>query len=339
MKGRSEVIEQFLRTAGWGQARRWRLPGDASFRRYERLSLGTARAMLMDAPPPQENVAAFHAVQNELLSLGLSAPQCLGLDSEAGLMLLEDFGDRTFTRVLDEGAAPEPLYRLAIDLLVALHGAWKPGGQPIPPYDAEPLEREVLLLTEWYYRAVTGAALSEAERQAYLDCWRPLWPVARAVPHSLVLRDYHVDNLMLLEGRSGLAACGLLDFQDALVGPVTYDLVSLLEDARRVVPAALADEMLARYLAAFPALDREVFAASYAVMGAQRNAKIIGIFTRLSRRDGKDVYLRLIPHVWRLLESDLEHPALAGVRDWFATCLPPDRRLAPEALSVERETS
>ena len=336
MEGRSDIIEQFLQAAGWGQAHRRPLPGDASFRRYERLNLDGARAMLMDAPPPQENVAAFHAVQSELLSLDLSAPQCLGLDSEAGLMLLEDFGDRTFTRVLDEGAEPEPLYRLATDVLIALHSNWKAVGRPIPPYDAGPLEREVLLLTDWYYQAATGAVLGDAERRAYLAAWRPLWPVAQSVPLSLVLRDYHVDNLMLLEGRGGPKACGLLDFQDALVGPVTYDLVSLLEDARRNVPAALAEEMLARYLAAFPALDREAFGASYAVMGAQRNAKIIGIFTRLSRRDGKDGYLRLIPHVWRLLEGDLQHPALADVRDWFAAYLPPDRRRAPDPLSAEK---
>ena len=142
-------------------------------------------------------------------------------------------------------------------------------------------------------------------------------PAARRVPESLVLRDYHVDNLMVIEGRSGIASCGLLDFQDAVLGPVSYDLVSLLEDVRRDVSTDLVAELRARYLAGFPALDRDAFDASYAVLGAQRNAKIVGIFTRLCRRDGMPDYLRHIPRTWRLLEGDLEHPALAPVRAWF----------------------
>ena len=151
----------------------------------------------------------------------------------------------------------------------------------------------------------------------------------------LVLRDYHVDNLMLLPGRAGVKACGLLDFQDAVIGPATYDLVSLLEDARRDVPPRLQSAMIERYLAAFPALDRQNFAASYAVMGAQRNAKIVGIFTRLCRRDGKPHYLRHIPRVWRLLEQDLQHPALTPIRVWIDRHLPPARRLVP----TEKATS
>ena len=329
MAERAEQISAFLRACGWDKAARRPLAGDASFRRYERLARDGETAVLMDAPPPMEDVAAFHGIQEELLALGLSPPRCLGIDEAAGFMLLEDLGDRTFTRALQDRAEEEPLYRLATDLLVELHRTWQGTAGAIPPYDAEALETEALLLADWYYEAVAGRPIESGLRQAYLAAWRPLWPIAWDVPETLVLRDYHVDNLMVLEGRTASAACGLLDFQDARIGPVTYDLVSLLEDARRAVPQALAEAMLARYLGAFPDLDRARFAASYAVLGAQRNAKIIGIFTRLSRRDGKDGYLDLIPHVWRLLEHDMRHPALTGVRQWFDDALPAARRRAP----------
>ncbi len=319
----------FLRACGWDKAERRPLAGDASFRRYERLARDGETAVLMDAPPPMEDVAAFHGIQEELLALGLSPPRCLAIDEAAGFMLLEDLGNRTFTRALRDGAEEEPLYRLATDLLIELHRTWQGTARAVPPYDAEALETEALLLTDWYYEAVVGRPIEPGLRQSYLAAWRPLWPVAWGVPETLVLRDYHVDNLMVLEGRTGAAACGLLDFQDARIGPVSYDLASLLEDARRAVPQALAEAMLARYLDAFPDLDRASFGASYAVLGAQRNAKIIGIFTRLSRRDGKDGYLDLIPHVWRLLQHDLSHPALAGVRQWFDEALPAARRRAP----------
>ncbi len=160
-------------------------------------------------------------------------------------------------------------------------------------------------------------------------------PRVRAVPDCLVLLDYHVDNLMLLDDRQGIAACGLLDFQDARIGPVSYDVVSLLEDARRDIPPALAEEMRARYLQAFPALEREAFRDSYDVLGAQRAAKIIGIFTRLSRRDGKDQYLRHIPRVWGILEADIERPALAPVKAWFDREIPAAERVAPPPGQTE----
>jgi aminoglycoside/choline kinase family phosphotransferase len=149
------------------------------------------------------------------------------------------------------------------------------------------------------------------------------------VPDSLVLRDYHVDNLMRIDGRSGLAACGLLDFQDAVLGPVTYDLVSLLEDSRREIAPDLVSKMYARYAAAFPALDRAALDASYAVLGAQRHSKVIGIFTRLCRRDGKPRYLAHIPRLWRLLDGNFRHPALAPVKAWFDRNIPPEMRRIP----------
>jgi aminoglycoside/choline kinase family phosphotransferase len=311
------------------------LAADASFRSYDRLQKGARRAVLMNAPPPHESVTAFHCVQDILLGLGFSAPRTLAIDIDNGLLLLEDFGDRTFTRALAAGEAEQPLYRMATDVLVALHRVCGAEADCLPPYDAQALEREVLLIADWYFPAVAGRALSDAQRAGFLAAWRQVWPIALAAPANLVLRDYHVDNLMVLEGRSGVAACGLLDFQDALKGPISYDLASLLQDARRDVPEDLEADMIARYLAAFPDLDRPAFLASYDVLAAQRSAKIIGIFTRLSRRDGKDDYLKHIPRVWRLLTRALTRPALAPVAEWFARELPEELRQTPCQQSAE----
>ena len=337
MGERARHIAAFLAEAGWGGARRRPLAGDASFRRYERLDQGDRHAVLMDAPPPEEDVSAFHRVQRLLLSLGLSAPRPLAVELAQGLMLLEDLGDRTFTRALAGGAAERPLYELAVDVLIDLHAKADTAalsGEALPNYDDRRLLEEALLLTDWYLPALSGSETPAVLREAYIGAWKAVFPLARHIPQTLVLRDYHVDNLMVLDGRPGVAACGLLDFQDAVVGPRSYDLVSLLEDARRDIPADLVAAMLARYLAAFPDIDREAFRASYAILGAQRNAKIIGIFTRLSRRDGKDQYLRHIPRVWRLLEGDLSAPELAPVKAWFDRALPPGERGVPPAAAA-----
>lgn len=331
---RDRAIEAFLANAGWAGAARHLLAADASFRRYDRITRGQERAVLMDAPPPKENVHAFLAVAHQLLDLGLSAPRPLQADERAGFVLLEDFGDRTFTRALSEGADQAALYRLATDVLIALHRAWTPDADPgLPPYDDRKLLDEAALLTDWFLPAARGAPTPPEVRESYLAAWQAVLPRARRVPDTLVLRDYHVDNLMLLEGRDGVSACGLLDFQDAVIGPCAYDVVSLLEDARRDIPSDLVEAMLSRYLDAFPGLDRTAWLESYAVLGAQRAAKIIGIFTRLDRRDGKPQYLRHIPRVWRLLEAGLEKPVLAPVEAWFARAVPAAARTAPEPKS------
>jgi aminoglycoside/choline kinase family phosphotransferase len=260
------------------------------------------------------------------------------MDDEAGFLLLEDFGDRTFTRALQEGADETELYRLATDTLVALHQRWGSEDAGLPLYDAERLLAEAAQLVDWFLPAVTGRETPAAQRESYLAAWREVLPAMLAVPQKLVLRDYHVDNLMVLEGREGIARCGLLDFQDAVIGPISYDLVSLLEDARRDVSPAVVSEMLARYQDAMrPMIDAYAFAASYAALGAQRNAKIIGIFTRLSRRDAKHGYLRHVPRVWRLLEGDLQHVALAPVREWFEREVPGDLRSMPVPPGDQKE--
>lgn len=330
---REAAIDAFLARAGWGDARQENLPGDASFRRYIRLHSPQGSAMLMDAPPAHEDVRPFARVARHLVAMGYSAPRLLAEDTAGGFLLLEDLGDATYTRELARGADERALYTVAVDLLVDLHRRTDAIATDIPPYDDARLLAEAALLVDWYLPAIAGQRTPEGVRESYFAAWRDVLPHARRVPDTLVLRDYHVDNLMVVPGRRGLAACGLLDFQDAVVGPVSYDLVSLLEDARRDLTPGLAEAMLARYLAAFPALDRDAFRASYAILGAQRNAKIIGIFTRLCRRDGKARYLTHIPRVWRLLESDLLHPVLAPVRAWLDRHLPAERRAVPAATA------
>ncbi len=330
---RDDLIQNFLESAGWGDAVRSRLAGDASFRRYERLRHGTSRAVLMDAPPPEEDIRPYLRIAGCLSGLGYSAPDIFAADEANGLAVIEDLGDESYTRVLAAGGDEKALYKLALDLLIDLHRQFQTDPS-IPVYDDERFLAEAALFVDWYLPVIRGAEIKALSRDEFLQCWRDLLPLARKVPTSLVLRDYHVDNLMLLRDREGLRACGLLDFQDAVVGPATYDIVSLLEDARRDVSPKLSDWLVGQYLDAFPNLDHDIFCASYAVMGAQRNMKIIGIFTRLDRRDRKPQYLGHIPRVWRWLHSDLAHPSLVPIAEWLARALPPAERLQPSPLTV-----
>ena len=322
---RHQAMAAFLEATGWSDVPAVPLAGDASVRRDDRLGGHGGSAVLMDAPPPQEDIGAFVAVAGLLRELGLSSPEVLAEDRDQGFLLLEDFGDDTYTRLLARGADEPALYTLAVDTLIALQRAAGPRGTPeLPPYDIERLLGEAALLVDWY-RPLAGGL-----REEYLALWRAVLPNAIVAQPTLVLRDYHVDNLMLLPDRPGVRGCGLLDFQDAVTGQPSYDLVSLLEDARRDIPGPLRQVMTERYLAAFPGLDRGAFLRSAAILSAQRNCKILGIFTRLWKRDGKRQYLVHIPRVWRLLEEDLRHPALAPIARWLDRHLPPETRGRPD---------
>lgn len=334
---RDTVIHEFLTRAGWREAARRPLAGDASFRRYERLDGPAGRAILMDAPPPQENVQAFRAVSELLRALGLSAPRIFAADEDAGLLLLEDFGDRSFAALLVEGGNPVPLYALATDTLVALNCAWNPrhaSARALPHYDDDLLiGHEASLLPDWYMPAV-GLEADRTARAAYTAAWAKALSRAHALPRTLVLRDYFPDNLMHLPERAGVAACGLLDFQDAVIGCCAYDLASLLQDARRDVPEEIETAMIERFLSAFPALDKAQFQAGYTVLAAQRHTKVIGIFTRLAQRDGKPEYLRHMPRLWRLLERCLQDPALRPVKAWLDEHIPAELRVTPPKESL-----
>ena len=313
-------VEPFLAAAGWGSATIEPLAGDASFRRYFRLTRGEQTALLMDAPPPQEDPAPFLRAARWLDANGMRAPLILAEQAEQGLVLLEDFGTARMRDYLDDHAADEmDVYAGAVDALVALR-ALPPG--PFLNYSISEYMREVRLFTEWYCPAQRLYADIAGFTAAWESALRDLLPRQR--PGVTVLRDYHAENIMLL---GALNKQGLLDFQDALVGHPAYDLVSLLQDARRDVSPHVEAAMIDRYLAA-TGDDRETFLADYARLGAQRNTKIVGIFVRLWKRDGKARYLDLIPRVWRQLERDLAHPALAPVAAWFEANVPATLREA-----------
>lgn len=313
------AAEEFLEKAGWAGAELVPVAGDASFRRYFRARKGSDVAILMDAPPPHEDPRPFITMARYLRDQGFNAPEILADDLTHGLVLIEDFGDHRMREHLNEKPEDEEkIYRQTMDLVRDLHG--KPAAQ-LPSYDWEQYLREVKLLIEWYCPALN----IDPDIDGFVDCWQQvLDPVLAAQTNPVtVMRDYHAENIMLLDdGR-----LGLLDFQDALAGHKAYDLVSMLQDARRDVSDELEESMLGYYLSEFNDQDAIDFRSHYAVLGAQRNTKIIGIFTRLFVRDGKDRYLDFLPRMWRLLEKDLRHPALEPVTDWFDQNIPADVRL------------
>ncbi len=313
----------FLAANGWGDAEILPLAGDASFRRYFRVVDGTRRAVLMDAPPPQEDPRPFLAVANWLTDHGFGAPANYASDDDRGLVLLEDFGDNRMREAIDrDPAATEGLYQNAVDVLIALRGC--PAGD-WRPYDRAELHREAALLVEWYCPALG----LDVDLAGYTAAWDAVFDHAIFDRPVTVLRDYHVENLMLVGDPHRL---GLLDFQDALAGHPAYDLVSLLQDARRDVAPELENAMIERYCNVTG--EGEAFMRAYHVLGAQRNAKIIGIFTRLWKRDGKPRYPGLCPRVWTYLERDLAQPALAPVAAWFDANIPASLRGDPLQLSA-----
>ena len=311
----------FLAAHGWEGAELAPLAGDASFRRYFRVSDGARGAVLMDAPPPHEDTRPFLDVAAWLSERGFAAPRIHATDAVQGLVLIEDFGDVRFRETAD--ASPDEamrLYERAVDLLVDL-GRHPPG--PFAPYDRAVLHREAGLFVEWYMPAVG----LDPDVEGFRAAWEAVFDHAIPARPVTVLRDYHAENLMLAGDR-----LGLLDFQDALVGHPAYDLVSLLQDARRDVDPGIEQAMLERYQAATDASD--AFLDAYHVLGGQRNAKILGIFTRLWKRDDKPRYPTLCPRVWAYLERDLSAPVMAPVARWFDEHLPPERRGDPAMLSA-----
>ncbi len=327
-ENREQVIAAFLREHDWHEAERGRLAGDASFRKYDRLKGADGPAVLMDAPPPHEDVRPFVRIAKHLYKHGFGVPQIYAEDHDAGLLLLEDLGDDTYTRLLARGHNEQELYALAIDALIALHRLSPKDAVPdgVSAYGMPRLIEEVSRINSWYRQLVGAPPLSPHVERVFGEIWAKILPRAWKAPISLVLFDFHIDNLMLIPGRTGVNACGILDFQDAVAGPVTYDLMSLLEDARRDIEPGLVAQMKARYLAAFPAVRPEDFDLSWAVMAAQRHTRVIGTFARLKLRDSKPHYLVHMPRLWRYMDACLSHPALAELKVWFDTHYPPALR-------------
>jgi aminoglycoside/choline kinase family phosphotransferase len=358
---RSDAMAAFLTASGWGAAELRPLPGDASTRHYIRLHLGPRTAMLMDQPGAGEaptaspdatseqrralgynalarlagaDCARFVAASRYLRRCGLAAPDIYAADTAQGFLLLEDLGIALYTDILADGGDERTLYKAAIEGLVRLHADPAPAmlapDKPLFAYDETALLAEVDLLTEWFFPAALGHAADSSSIAEHRALWRDaLQGIAGGMP-VFVHRDYHAQNLLWRGERSGLSRVGMIDFQDALAGSVGYDLVSLLEDARRDVARELADDMMEHYLAKSrangAALDGERFRAEAALLAAQRNAKIIGIFARLAKRDGKSRYLAHLPRVWRYMEHDLSHPELRGLKQWYDRNIPSEVR-------------
>jgi aminoglycoside/choline kinase family phosphotransferase len=314
----------FLAASGWEGAKILPLAGDASFRRYFRVVHGNRSAVLMDAPPPHEDPRPFIAVAEWLAERGLTSPEILARDLDKGLLLLGDFGDARLREMLDSAPHRErELYEVATDVLVQLHR--HPPMAELKPHALDQWLDELRLFTDWYCPAV-GADVDVA---GYEGAWRAvLAPVASdGLGPVTVLRDYHAENIMLVDGQKGVGHFGLLDFQDALAGHPAYDLASVLEDARRDVCPEIERSMIGRYMSATGA--GEAFERAYWALAAQRNTRILGVFTRLWKRDGKPGYRRFQPRMWGLLERDLAQPHLKRVRDWFDANLSPEHRREP----------
>ena len=352
--------EAFLAEAGWEGARCTALRGDASARQFSRLARGAGTVMLMDWPPqpdgppirggrPYCEIAhlaregrSFIAISEWLRGkAGIGAPAVLANDLRSGFYIAEDLGDAVFGSLIAEGADLDRLYALAVDGLLALKASQPPQNLPlssgtdyrVPDYDREALEVELDLILQWYFKLLTGQPASPELSASFFAAWSPYLDWLEAEPKTLILRDYHSPNLLLCEGREGLARLGAIDFQDALWGHPAYDLVSLLQDARLEVPVQSERTLFVRYCEgaekADPSFSRASLAKAYAILGAQRNTKIAGIFARLSLRDGKHTYLAHLPRIARYLFRNLSHPDLKPLAAWYEAKLRP---LAETAL-------
>lgn len=362
MSDRETLRLDFLKAAGLADAARAPLPGDASTRRYERLTPTTGPTlMLMDQAPAAESqpcdpswtpqqrhaagwnavarlsagrIEAFAAVAAHLKSLGLSAPEIPALDAANGLAVLEDFGDDLFARVIESGADETPLYLAAIEALAVLHEAGVPpetlhgpgGDWPLLTYDETALQGGADLFVEWLPKLDDRVRFDAAAVADWRAAWAPIVASGAAGASVMAHRDYHAENLIWLPGRDGPARVGMIDFQDAVRAHPSWDLHSLLQDARRDVSPALEAEALDRYFALRPGVDRAAFMADYAGLAALNEARIIGIFARLIARDGKPRYRKFLPRMWRHLNANLDQPALAPVARWFDRHVPAEVR-------------
>jgi len=369
MSDREEAMRAFLKNAGWGGAAVTPLAGDASTRRYFRVAMNGRKAMLMDQPPHAEtpvappdatpeqrrklgyiavarlagaDVGRFVAVANYLHAHGLSAPQIYAADIPQGFALIEDLGDDLYADVLDKGGNERELYLAAADVLAKLHENEAPkmldAKTPLLPYDETAQIGEVDLMTEWFMPMALGRAATEDETREHRALWKAALDTTRTLPPVLIHRDYHAQNLLWLPDRKNHARVGILDFQDAVSGSRAQDLMHLVQDARRDVSAEVTDATIRRYLDASRqrglALDEDRFGAEMAIISGQRLARIVGVFGRLYKRDGKPRYLDYLPRVWGHLNKDLSHPALADLKKWYDRAIPVEKRGKPQGVSV-----
>ena len=310
------IVEQFLERHGWSGATKFPLTSDASSRRYIRLIKGSETALLAQSPA-DGTAAKFISIAEILRKLDLSAPRIFASETNQGLVLQEDFGDETFAALLNSGVRGAPLYQLATETLIHLHQQFS-FSENLKIFDTQRFLEEAMLFCDYG----PGKTDKSVKRSWFKEAW--LEPISKAleIPQSILLRDFHAGNLFRLTDRPGTKACGLIDFQDAGIGPITYDLLSLLQDARWSVPSEIVADCLDSYAKAFPNMDRKTFEVSYTVMAAHRHVRVIAVFHRLAEQ-GKPGYLAHLPRVWRLLIEVLGHPVLEGVATWFEENLAP----------------
>ncbi len=362
---RETLRREFLAQHGFGAAKRTPLTGDASTRAYERLTLPTGLSLIfMDAPPAAESepatpetsiearqslgynakarlaagrVDAFAGAAAWLRGLGLSAPMVEASNVAQGFAVIEDLGDDLFARRIEAGEAPEPLYQAAVDIQLRLHEEPSPvwltyeGGRwPLLPYDDLALKTGCDLFLDWWPKFSGQGAFPAEAAQEWEGLWAPIRAIGDAAANGasgvFTHRDYHAENLLWLPDRSGLARVGLLDFQDAVKAHPAWDLLHLLQDARRDVAPELERAMLERYLAARPALNRDAFLADYHGLAALNAARILFIFARQVAGFGKPRYTAFMPRTWRALERNLATPGLEGLKRWFDSHVPREHR-------------
>ncbi|MGB5216383.1 MAG: phosphotransferase, partial [Anderseniella sp.] len=347
-------IDNLLADSGWDTATRHKMPADASSRRYERLSDGPngASGLLMDMPARPdgdpvhkglpysriahlaEDIRAVEAINTGLLAQGLSAPEIRAIDTSNGLAVIEDFGAASFRSLLDD-ADPFSLCLTSAVLMLAkmAQTSWPDeielssgDAYKLSNYDMDALLIEAELCLDWYWPHMCSAPLRDEVRDEFMAAWRDVLQQVQTSKPIWVLRDFHVDNLFWLPERDGDRRIGLIDTQDCVLGHPAYDLASLLQDVRVTIPADAEKDYYEMYVAARSAddadFDTDAFSAAYALLGAQRATKILGIFARLNARDGKPAYLEHLPRTSDVLEHNLRHPALGALKTWFDRHLP-----------------
>jgi len=357
MSERQIAMKDFLARSGWGTASVTPLPGDASTRRYARLAMDGRKAMLMDQPQAAEGATApadaseetrralgynavarlagadcarFAAAASWLRAHGLAAPDVYAADHGQGFVILEDLGDALFAEVLADGGDEKTLYEAAVEVLARIHAKDAPASlssdKPLFAYDQTALLAETDLMTEWFLPLALGRAATDAEIEEHRRLWREVLAGTAGGRQVFVHRDYHAENLLWLPEREGAARVGMVDFQDALRAHPSWDLHSLLQDARRDVSPELEAAALDHYFSLRPEVEREAFLNDYAALAALNEARILGVFARLIFRDGKPRYQAFMPRMWRQLTRNLQRPALSGLKAWFETYVPAEVR-------------
>ena len=307
------------------------IKSDASFRKYFRVYTDNKeKLLLVNSPKKTENNLGFLKATKILEKMDLSVPKIFNLNISKGIFLIEDFGVNTYKNSLRKGESEYKLYNLATDILLHISNCSKNLEKKLPKYTNKKLMEEVLLFLEWYWPSIYKKKVKKEVGNKFIKIWKRLLINNIKTKKVLVHRDFHIDNLFFLKDRKKLRSCGLIDFQDAVIGPSSYDLLSLLEDARRDVDKKIIYRMYNKFTKKFTNKDKEIFNKEYKMLAVHRHLKVIGIFSRLSMRDKKNNYLKHIPRLWRLIEANLNSKMFIELNDWINNFFPRELRVKPK---------